>query len=153
MKKALCLISAIVIMFGLPSCNSTSDIPERYIEAITEFKNNLKDPASMRIYGNIIVATMASDETKIISLIYDAKNGYGAYGGKDTIDIFLIPEDDPTFIDSDSDYFVDLRDVYDTYEYVSTSEEAKKELDEILTFEIIDGEDVAKLVGAEYFSA
>ena len=157
MKKAVYLILTIILMFALPSCNSTSDIPERYIEAITEYKNNLKDPTSMRIYGNIIVATFTSDETKVISVICDAQNSYGGYGGKDTVEIVLMPEDDPVFFNSDSDYFFDIRKLYDlredTDETSGISEEAKEELDAILTFEVISGEDVAKTVGAEYFSA
>lgn len=158
MKRLVIICIVFLLSLNISACEAKKpDVPERYVEVITEYKSNLKDPTSMRIYGDIIVAKFTSDGTIVLSMICDAKNSYGGYGGKDTVEIALMPENDPIFLDSDSEYYFDIRRIYDmqekTDETYGISEEAREELDKILTFEVIKGEDVASIVDVEYFSA
>ena len=79
-KAIIVLISMAMCIVGLTSCKGEK-IPQNYIDAITEYKSNLKDPASLRIYGNVLVANLKDSENYIISMVCDAKNSYGGYGG------------------------------------------------------------------------
>ena len=155
-KAIIVLISMAMCIVGLTSCKGEK-IPQNYIDAITEYKSNLKDPASLRIYGNVLVANLKDSENYIISMICDAKNSYGGYGGKDTIEIMISSETDATFVDSESEYFLNIREVYEEWERLSElgqiSSEEQAELDDGIVFETFDGEAVAKEVGAEYFPA
>ena len=162
--RLICLIFALISVFVFSSCSSTSSIPERYVEAVMGYKNSLKDPTSMRIYGDVLVQSMVDPETEevtgtFISIFCDAKNSYGGYGGKSEILIVMAPSEDPAYIDEDSS----IRGFYEVYEgvkqYVETGNTANEQIDlnevnEILnsvTFEILSGEQMANAVGAEYF--
>ena len=107
-KAIIVLISMAMCIVGLTSCKGEK-IPQNYIDAITEYKSNLKDPASLRIYGNVLVANLKDSENYIISMVCKAKNSYGGYGGKDTIEIMISSETDATFVDSESEYFLNIR--------------------------------------------
>ncbi len=150
--RLICLIFALISVFLFSSCSSTSSIPERYVEAVLIYKNSLKDPSSMRIYGDIVVASIAEQDGQLISIICDAKNSYGGYSGKKEIEILLSTEFDPLFFDEDSEYFIGIRD---TYEMVmeQTDEEIIEQMNNLMTFELYRGEDMAKAIGAEYFEA
>lgn len=171
MKKKfrfICLIFALILVFVFSSCSSASSIPERYVEAVMGYKNSLKDPTSMRIYGDVLVQSMVDPETEevtgtFISIFCDAKNSYGGYGGKSEILIVMAPSEDPAYIDEDSSSYLDIRGFYEVYEevkqYIETGNTANGQIDlneanEILnsvTFEILSGEQMANAVGAEYF--
>lgn len=155
-KGLLFYLIILVFTLGLVACKENAKpIPQHYIDAITEYKNNLKDPTSMRIYGNILVANFTEDGSCIISMVCDAKNSYGGYGGKDTVEVALFPELDTLFFDSESQYFFDIRSTYEEQERLTelgrVSSEKQAELDSSITFEMISGEEVAKAIGAEYF--
>lgn len=137
-------------------------IPSRYLEVIQEYKSHLKDPSSMRIYGDVVACSFVEDGSTMISVIYDAKNGFGGYTGKSDVLISLMPDADPIFIQEDgslSDYYMDIRALYDAF---SDIEELKKDLpEEVLDgieeapfdFAVYDGAAVAKAIGAEYYDA
>ena len=147
--KLVCILTMIILLMGLSSC--AGKVPSEYIDAINVYKNDLKDPASMRIYGDIIVENFAND-SQVISMRCDAKNGYGAYNGKHTIEIMIAPGMDTVYWDSDSSNFLDIANIYETLE--SLSAEGKKAVlkDSEITFDVVSGKEVAKILGAEYLS-
>lgn len=171
MKKKLVLGVVAAMLFILCACNNTSapEIPERYIEAISTVKNDLKDPTSMRVYGDVLVgsqldsSTLESTGVIFISIVYDGKNSFGSYGGKSEALIVLSPDDDPMYVNDDSSQFISVRDLYESYEGLAQMMEAGEianerieEVQELLnsfSFEVLDGEAVAKAIDAEYFES
>ena len=113
----------------------------------------------MRIYGDVIVAKFNEENSSIISLIYDAKNGFGAYGGKTEVIIMLTPDSDPVYVAEDSPYFMDIRDTYEEIEELSQNIESGKvekseTTDRILntiSFEVLQGDKVADLLKIEHY--
>ncbi len=154
------IILAIFLIF-LAGCSidNDEDIFQRYVEATQILKNDLKDPTSMRIYGDILVVDIKDTKGIMLSIIYDSKNSYGAYPGKSQANILLSPDEDPSYVGEGSEHFVDLRYLYekqeefrnmvDTGKYEIT-EEMKESLNSV-TFEIISGEQMAKELGVEYY--
>lgn len=143
----------ILFVLVLSSCSSSaSNIPERYIEAVLTYKSSLKDPSSLRIYGDMIVYTPTEAEGHIISIICDAKNSYGGYSGKEEVLILLTPEDDPAFIKETSEYYIDIRSSYEIISEI-TDEEILETMNNIATFEMYSGEELAKEISAEYFDS
>ena len=159
MKKKLIsiLLLSVLLIFLLCSCASTGtvdevpNVPERYVEGILEYKNSLKDPASMRVYGDVVVAHFVETDTYVISIVCDAKNSFGAYSGKKNIEIIMSTDLDPFFVDNESDYYLSIRETYENYDEI-TDEDLLANLDSQIEFELYSGEDIAELIEAEYFS-
>lgn len=169
MKKIICILMALALIMGFSACqNNTlnsqenssqeSSIPDEYIEFIKEFKDNLKDPSSMMLYGDVIVFHPEDYETisKTISFEYNAKNGFGGYVGKDFVEIIISSEDKPLFITSDS--LEDFGLSIDKNSYTTTKKNYYGYLEESNTemlehYEVYDGEEVAKILGVEYYES
>lgn len=145
--RGICILMGIVLLAGLSSCGNK--IEERYIEAIEVCKNGLKDPASLRIYGDVLVVTF-DNEAELICMTCDAKNGYGAYGGRKEIEIMVAAGVDTAYWSSDSESFLDARSLYE--ETLNLSKKAQEELSKkgTITFKEISGKAVAKAINAEY---
>ena len=164
----ICVLIGILIVGKI----SGPQIPSRYLEVIKEYKSHLKDPSSMRIYGDIIVANFNLDDgdtSTLISVVCDAKNSYGAYSGKSDTLIMFSTDTDPVFIEEGGELdelYIDVRSLYDSFAEIDRlKEDTRKTLgekaDEVLgeeterpfTFEKFDGKAVAKALGAEYYDA
>ena len=163
MKKIICILMALVLVMGFSACSNTkSDIPIEYIEAIKGFKGNLKDPSSMMIYGDIIVN---KENATSIAFEYNAKNGYGAYGGKEVVEIFLSEYSDPIYMDQEDFEEKGTTNSIEIYNLIQRVKELSAQTDyraddaqEILShydnvFEVYDGEEVAKILGVEYYES
>lgn len=145
-KIAVVVIIAIIAAaaYFIISKPKNIEIPERYLEAIEGYKNSLKDPASMRIYGDILVIQMEdTDDSVAISVVCDAKNGFGGYTGKEDIVIYLVKDLDPVYANESSQYYIDFRDGYEKL--------SKTDPREGISFEIFDGEAVAELLNVSYY--
>lgn len=153
-KKILYPLFGVFLCLSLCSCfrpnNISSQIPSQYVEAVMAYKNTLKDPTSMRIYGDVLVLSMTEEDVSSISIVCDGKNSYGGYGGKTTVEIMLILDSAPFWLTEDSKDFKDIRHIYDVYN--NLSEEKKKEYDTQMKFEVISGAELAQKIGAEYYS-
>lgn len=157
------LLICLMLMFS--GCyNNNSTISAQYINAVQAFKTTLKDPASLRIYGDAVVMTAMDGELKILSLEYDAKNSYGGYTGRSFVNIHIGDGDDELlFIDEDDKHYIDVRDIIQTTQNVSEMlddpsldtekrDQLQKQLDLLETeSEIISGKALANKVGAEYY--
>lgn len=163
MKTFLVVLAFAIILAGCGGGKNAEEIPQRYIEAITVLKDDLKDPTSMRIYGDIVAVTFVDTNQTAISVIYDAKNSYGAYSGKSTAEIFLSQTIDPFYVTNDSDYFIDIRSVADDMETMATrlendnlSDSERENIEFAIsktTIEILSGETVASMLDVEYYAA
>ncbi len=156
----LCIggISAILFFF-----NGTPDIDERDLEIISEYKNNLKDPTSMRLYGDVLKMSLAEEGTVSFMFVCDAKNSYGGYGGKEKILAITSDDSDVFFMNEDDDDFLDLGDFKEasdtmvkSYEDGEFDDDAEKKsevesLIENTTFSEISGEEVCEALDIEYF--
>lgn len=159
MKRLWIIISALFLILcsctGCQNPNAGENIPQRYIEAIKLVKNDLKDPTSMRIYGDIVVLKIDESNLMVISVIYDAKNGYGAYTGKSTAEIVLSPEADPAYVTDDSDQFNDIRAMAESYENMIDSEKEQFEAagGSKMEVEVLSGETIASLLDVEFYAS
>lgn len=153
-KRIFLLLLTFFLCFCLYSCssmnNTSTKIPVQYIEAVEAYKNALKDPTSMRIYGDVLVLSMVGEDVSSISIVCDGKNSYGSYGGKETIEIMLVLNSEPFWLTEESKDFKDIRRIYNIYN--NLSEDKKKEYDAQIKFEVISGLELAQKIGAEYYN-
>lgn len=125
-----------------------SEMNKQYIEIAQWYKDNLREPESLKIYGDIVVMEYDgganAEGSTVLSLKCDAKNGYGAYSGSDIVEIWLFPTGDMAAIDSDDSYFLDIRK--------SLKDQGKLDLSKntSLNFITISGEAMAKILNVEY---
>lgn len=171
MKRFLQNILSIFLIFSLGACSANTNevaaprdspeekISQRYVEAVEVLKNDLKDPTSMRIYGDILVVDIKETQSTMLSIVYDSKNSYGGYPGKSKANILLSPDVNPSYVEEDSEFFIDLRELYNSQEELLRNVESGKyqkteEIEELLestTFETISGEQMAKELAIEYY--
>lgn len=164
MKKFVYAIFCFFTLISLTACNSDNStayddlkIPERYIEAVEGIKNDLKDPTSMRIYGDIVVANLEEKNATVISVVYDAKNAYGAFSGKTITNIYLTPDNDPAYVsEENAEYYIDIRELYNKQSKYTEEELSEMRengtLSATVNYEIFSGEEMAKaLDNVEYY--
>lgn len=68
--------------------NDLLEMPHSPIFCVNELRKQIKDPASFRLYGNILCAvrTLNTGETLYLyEIAYDGKNDFGAYPGKSLV--------------------------------------------------------------------
>lgn len=123
-----------------------SELIQPVCEAIKAFSLKLKDPQSIRLYGEILWAPgTASSETAdpldYCSFVYDAKNSWGAYAESEVIEIVIKGETVGYFRKDDSAFLNALLD-----------EGVRKQLEERVIFhpEIFSAEGVCKELGIEF---
>ena len=100
-----------------------------------------------------------------IAFEYNAKNGYGAYGGKEVVEIFLSEYSDPIYMDQEDFEEKGTTNSIEIYNIIQRVKELSAQTDyraddaqEILShydnvFEVYDGEEVAKILGVEYYES
>lgn len=139
---------------------SVSNISDREFEGIRALQGALKDPSTMRIYGDILGAEMEVDGEKcvVLSIEYDGKNEMGAYNGSSYAEVFLYEDEKPSICVDGDDGYMDLRNFYEIFSTVkekqdeglfSGSERVEDFLDHT-QFYWISGKDVSKALDVEY---
>lgn len=80
-------------------------------QACKKLMGHMKDPASFRIYGNVVFADMSAlssdlETAYVTAITCDAKNSWGAYNGKSVYEVvasndsvFFFTEEDEAYID------------------------------------------------------
>ena len=144
MKKLFSAILALTLTLALTSCGkSATEIPEEILGGLEYYQDCLKDPKSLRIYGDVIVWTLDGDPC--ISVECDAKNSYGAYNGAETVEIFC----------RDGDYFhvsgneiIGFADLWYKAQNGTANQRQTEEVEK--SYAAYSGSDVAELLGCEY---
>lgn len=153
MKKMLLFGLCFIFVFCIISCNTSSPsvISEDYLSVIKEFQNSCKDPKSFRIYGDIY--TMKTENPTLVAVFieYDAKNGFGAYNGKEPCLIIKGSDGSIGWAEEDEDGFMNLKSMYESFENGEFEElfGVESQGDNIISK--LNGEDIAKIINAEYF--
>lgn len=127
------------------------DLPCSPVKCAEYLKKSMKDPSSFRIYGEVLFVEFSEEITQksfLTALLGDAKNGFGAYNGKNQYEVFALADTgEMLFMSEDSEHFMDLYN-----DYFNASEEQL----EIFTsgglkFIVFDGQTIADAIGCEYF--
>lgn len=146
-RKLLALCYCLLLLMTI-SCSSKPQVPQECIDAVKLVQDDLKDPASLRIYGDILVVKFAKESSgTLYSLEYDAKNSYGAYSGKTVAEINMTPEGNLCLT---GDHIMDWRSVEEIFAAL-TSDEKIEEVSNMATFSWISGKDVAQVLGCDYY--
>lgn len=123
--------------------NSKPDIPEEILGGLEYYQDCLKDPKSLRIYGDVIVWTY--DGSPIISLKCDAKNSYGAYSGAETVEIFYF---NGNYFHISGDEIIGFADLWYKAQEGTANKRQTEEVEKYYT--CYSGADVAEMLGCEY---
>lgn len=121
------------------------DLISPVISVVKTYSEKLKDPKSMRLYGDILWAPYTStgneDPFCICSFKYDAKNSWGGYSGAKTIEIY-ITDDDIAYYDKEDSIFLNLL----------ADQDVRDILTKTITFqpEIFSTECICDKLGLEY---
>ncbi len=119
-----------------------------YVECVQYFMDHLKTPESLKIYGDIYVFTTDGGPNKggsaVLSMKYDAHNGYGAYNGSEIVELWVMTAGSYAWIESDSDYYLDIRKA------LVGSTGSIRENEQGVELETINGEAMAQILGATY---
>lgn len=127
-------------------CGKT--IEELCVSAVNALRNQMNDTESLRIYGDILTLNYTKYDTHIISLVSSGKNSLGAYVGKQDVAIWLILEESMCTTES-SGFYMDIRTMYE--EALTTEGYGDPVETDYGVFEFYSGEEVASVVGAEYY--
>lgn len=153
MRKMFLFGLCFIFVFCTISCNisSPSVISEDYLSVIKEFQNSCKDPKSFRIYGDIYAMKTENPILVTVFIEYDAKNGFGAYNGKEACLIIKGADGSIGWAEEDENGFMNLKSMYESFENGEFEElfGVESQGDNIITK--INGEDIAKIINAEYF--
>lgn len=149
MRKIISIVLLMFTIFALVACGAPPPTKQEIdcIESVKIIQDDLKDPTSMRIYGDIaeLKSTLNTTVQKIYCITYDAKNGYGAYNGRTKAELY-VSKDEPYvfYVTDDSGLFIG---------YEKLIVEAKSDtMADTTAFEltIISGEKVAEILGVEF---
>lgn len=156
MRKIMSLFIAIILIVSLSACGTKSPEPlpeepeapqidQSYVDAVKYFQGTLKDPASLRIYGDICGVISNQIPGYSLSICYSAKNAFGGYVGRKQADI--IAGTDGSFLvryENDDDY-INILMIYETALAGNLPDGWTAE-----TF-IVSGADMAQIIGCEYY--
>ena len=143
MKKLFSAILALTLTLAMTACSSTPEIPEDILGGLEYYQDCLKDPKSLRIYGDVIVWTV--DGNPSISLKCDAKNSYGAYNGAETVEIFDM---DGSYFHISGEDVIGFADLWYKAQKGTANKRQTEEVEKYYT--CYSGADVAELLGCEY---
>jgi len=152
MKKILAIIISLLMLTACSNNSESLNLTEheqQAVEAVSYYKSILKDPCSLRIFGDIHLLKSNSNGNSFMLVFADAKNSYGGYGGKEPIEITCIYADEiikeNTFIARDSK-MEGYNNIADNISEYTKYADGKMPL----TYYKVDGEKVAKAIGAEF---
>lgn len=106
MKKFTAFILAILMVFALVACSNPMSFNDEETEAFEYFMTCVKDPTSVIIYGDIQFVKF--NDSLTMHITYNAKNGYGAYGGVDTAQVMVLGSGEKVICSSEDWDFLDL---------------------------------------------
>lgn len=126
-------------------------LPFSPAEACKALKDNMKDPSSFRIYGDVILVHFKDPDSKselyITCVECDGKNSYGAYAGKSAYEIICAPDGTVAQIsDEEDDGFWGLASKY----YSGAITEAEYQ-DRGFYFCMVNGEKISEIINCEFY--
>lgn len=149
MRKIISIVLLMFTIFALAACGAPPPTKQEIdcIESVKIIQDDLKDPTSMRIYGNISELKPLVDISAktIYCITYDAKNGYGAYNGRTQSELYVCDTEPYIFyVTDDSEWFFGLEDL------IVNGENDMLNGTNTYDLTIISGEKIAEILGVEF---